>query len=99
MGRIPCIDSKNLYSTLEATVEAAVSMVNGGNSQTLFSVLEQPDNDYMISGLLRLDRGERVRLYLPPSENPRQLLAVELLDNNGKAIYSYTTSCLNCTTV
>ncbi|NTV23928.1 MAG: hypothetical protein HGA85_06180 [Nanoarchaeota archaeon] len=83
-----------LHESLEGTIESAMSAWNSGQPQTQMTLRETADKGYMIDGVVRVDAGEKVRLYLPPSNNPLQLLALEVLDEAGGIKFAYATSCL-----
>ena len=84
-----------ICKTLDVTIESARSY-GGKNGQTVFSAREDDESEmthYMIDGCVRLDIGERARLYFHPDENPLNIMAVAILAEDGKEGFTYWDSC------
>ncbi len=87
------LDEQQLHKSLEGTVNMAVTTrPNSKQAQTKIYLVENPETFYMIEGELRIDSGETVRLHLPPTGNPRTLLAIEILNDEGQPKYIYAGS-------
>jgi hypothetical protein len=81
------INKKNIKHTLEGTVEIAITTLESKEYITEIR-LEGDPKRYFAYAPLRLERGEKVRLYLPFKES-LNAIALEVLNKKGNPNYIY----------
>jgi hypothetical protein len=77
----------NTKYSLEGTIEIAIT--TQGNNEYMTEIrLDGNSNKYFVYAPLRLDRGEKVRLYLPYKES-LNAIALEVLNKKGNSNFIY----------
>jgi hypothetical protein len=83
----------NTKISLEGTVEIAIT--TQGSKEYMTEIrLEGDSNKYFVYAPLRLDKGEKVRLYLPFKES-LNAIALEVLNKKGNSTYIYANREMN----
>jgi hypothetical protein len=83
------IDKQNMEHDLEGTVEIT-AITSGHKELYTFIKLKEYSDSYLIDGQVRLNPGEKVRLYFCNKEESNLATALEVLDKKGKPSFIYT---------